>query len=136
MNSRLLVRSTRLELVRVSPHAPQTCAYADSATTAGCCLDSKDDYSQGRYSCQGIYCGNWDKMCAKYAEICLNAHIDGSVMLCSGSNPDGKGISPDIIADIQVAHCGLPGPGACEQNTADGSGAARGHADIKDLSLG
>ena len=31
----LLVRSTRLELVRFSPHAPQTCAYASSATTAG-----------------------------------------------------------------------------------------------------
>ncbi len=29
-----MVRLTRLELVRVSPHAPQTCAYADSATTA------------------------------------------------------------------------------------------------------
>ena len=30
----LYVRSTGLELVPVAGHAPQTCAYADSATTA------------------------------------------------------------------------------------------------------
>ena len=34
MNAGSSVRSTGLEPVPVSGHAPQTCAYADSATTA------------------------------------------------------------------------------------------------------
>lgn len=33
-----LVRPTRLELVRGYPHAPQTCASANSATVAFCCF--------------------------------------------------------------------------------------------------
>lgn len=33
-----MVRPTRLELVRGYPHAPQTCASANSATVASCCL--------------------------------------------------------------------------------------------------
>ena len=37
------VRSTGLEPVPVAGHAPQTCAYADSATTAGKHRDYKTD---------------------------------------------------------------------------------------------
>ena len=38
--SAILVRGTRLELARYSPHAPQTCASADSATLAHYCAVS------------------------------------------------------------------------------------------------
>ena len=34
INQRFTVRSTGLEPVPIAGHAPQTCAYADSATTA------------------------------------------------------------------------------------------------------
>ena len=39
----ILVRSTGLEPVPVAGHAPQTCAYADSATTAGEQVNYKTD---------------------------------------------------------------------------------------------
>ena len=47
----LLVRSTGLEPVLLSEHAPQTCAYADSATTA--CRNSKNYYINCARECQG-----------------------------------------------------------------------------------
>ena len=42
------VRSTGLEPVPVAGHAPQTCAYADSATTA----DEQEHYNSSRLLCQ------------------------------------------------------------------------------------
>ena len=48
--SPFMVRPTRLELVRVSPHAPQTCAYADSATAA--CVKHKVYYISFSGLCQ------------------------------------------------------------------------------------
>ena len=40
----LVVRETRLELVRCEPHAPQTCASASSATPAYCCCCEQQVY--------------------------------------------------------------------------------------------
>ena len=45
-----LVRSTGLEPVPVAGHAPQTCAYADSATTA----DEQMNYTARQILCQGL----------------------------------------------------------------------------------
>ena len=44
------VRSTGLEPVPVAGHAPQTCAYADSATTA----DERMNYKSRHDLCQGF----------------------------------------------------------------------------------
>ena len=44
----LYVRSTGLEPVPVAGHAPQTCAYADSATTA----DEQQNYNSSGLLCQ------------------------------------------------------------------------------------
>lgn len=52
--SPLVVRPTRLELVQVSLHAPQTCAYADSATAA--CFHSEVYYIILMANCQPIFC--------------------------------------------------------------------------------
>ena len=46
----IMVRSTGLEPVPVAGHAPQTCAYADSATTA----DEQVNYTARQILCQGL----------------------------------------------------------------------------------
>ena len=46
----ILVRSTGLEPVPVAGHAPQTCAYADSATTA----DEQMNYTARQILCQEL----------------------------------------------------------------------------------
>ena len=46
----LKVRSTGLEPVPVAGHAPQTCAYADSATTA----EEQMNYTARKVLCQGL----------------------------------------------------------------------------------
>ena len=56
------MRSTGLEPVLLSEHAPQTCAYADSATTA--CRNSKNYYSNLPKKCQGAEIAFWKLFCS------------------------------------------------------------------------
>ena len=99
-----MVRSTRLELVRVSPHAPQTCAYADSATTARC-INSKGDYI-----CRGLRC---------QAEKRLKRPTLREVRASAVGHFDGERMPPDVVADIQVTHGTHTLGGLSQQHTAD-----------------
>ena len=78
------VRSTGLEPVPIAGHAPQTCAYADSATTA--CVNSDIDYSGQEAVCQDWYGKIFFYICTAK---CVVRMVDNAIKASYDENKEG-----------------------------------------------